>query len=82
MLMQIYQQTNNGEYNSQNSQHFRARRTQSQGSVDKEVTTTTCARCGRTYPFKCHDSSTCCFKCVQEGEFMKEFPKNQQGNGN
>ena len=29
-----------------------------------------------------HDGSTGCFKCGQNDHFMKECPKNRQGNGN
>ena len=42
----------------------------------------TCAKCGRNHPGKCRDGSTSFFKCGQEGHFMKECPKNWQGNGN
>ncbi|KAG5629762.1 hypothetical protein H5410_001479 [Solanum commersonii] len=41
-----------------------------------------CARYGRTHLGKCCDGQTCCFKCGQEGHFMKECPKNRQGSGN
>ncbi|XP_049410522.1 uncharacterized protein LOC125873690 [Solanum stenotomum] len=38
------------------------------------------ARCGRTHPGQCHQGQTGCFNCRQEGEFMRECPKNMQGN--
>ncbi|KAK4726403.1 hypothetical protein R3W88_031320 [Solanum pinnatisectum] len=40
------------------------------------------ARCGRTHPGKCRDGQSGCFKCGQEGHFMKESPKNRQCSGN
>ncbi|KAH0654435.1 hypothetical protein KY290_032963 [Solanum tuberosum] len=70
---------NKCEYNSQNSQYFRARPGHSQGSVAQGGNwEPACARCGRTHPGKCRDSSTGCFKCGKEGYFMKEYPKNRQ----
>ncbi|XP_049358906.1 uncharacterized protein LOC125823600 [Solanum verrucosum] len=61
----------------------RATPEQSQGSVAHGGNwDPVCAKCGRTHPGKCHDGSTCCFKCGQEGDFMKKCPKNRQGNGN
>ena len=42
----------------------------------------TCAKCGRTHLGNCHDWSKGCFKCEKEGQFIKECPKNQQGNLN
>ncbi|KAH0665107.1 hypothetical protein KY285_026313 [Solanum tuberosum] len=64
---------NKGEYNSQN---FRARLTQSQGSVAQGGNwAPTCAKCGRNHPCACRDGSTGCFKCSQEGHFIKECHK-------
>ncbi|KAH0646574.1 hypothetical protein KY284_034458 [Solanum tuberosum] len=58
---------NKGEYNSQNSQNFRAKPAQSQGSVAQGGNwTPTCAMCGRNHPGACRDGSTGCFKCGQE----------------
>nr|AAV31186.2 Gag-pol polyprotein, putative [Solanum tuberosum] len=42
----------------------------------------TCAKCGKNHPGACRDGSNGCFKCDQEGHFMKECPRNRQGNGN
>jgi len=74
---------NRVEYNGQNSQNFRARPAQSQGSVAQGGNwAPACARCGRTHLGKCRDGQSGCFKCGQEGHFMKEGPKNRQGKGN
>ncbi|KAG5631689.1 hypothetical protein H5410_003406 [Solanum commersonii] len=73
---------NKDGYN-RNSCSFRARLAYLQGSmVPRGSKAAACARCGRTHPGKCCDGHTCCFKCGQEGHFMKEFPKNRQGSGN
>jgi len=40
------------------------------------------SKCGRSHSGVCHDGSTGCFKCGQNGHFMKECPKNRQGSGN
>ncbi|KAH0679067.1 hypothetical protein KY284_020152 [Solanum tuberosum] len=74
---------NKGEYNSQNSQNFRARPTHSQGSIAQGGSKPPeCAKCGMSHLGMCGDGSTSCFKCGQNGHFMREFPKNMQGNGN
>ncbi|KAG5572887.1 hypothetical protein H5410_062653 [Solanum commersonii] len=74
---------NKGEYNSQNSQHFRVRPSQSHGSVAQGGNwASACAKYSRNDPNKCHDGFTSCFKCGQKGHFMKESPQNRQGNGN
>ena len=31
---------------------------------------------------ECHDGETSYFKCVKEGEIMREFPQNKQGGRN
>uniref|UniRef100_M1DFL9 Retrotransposon protein n=1 Tax=Solanum tuberosum TaxID=4113 RepID=M1DFL9_SOLTU len=71
------------EFNGQNSKDFKARSAQSSGSVAQGGSLfPTCARCGRTHPGKYRDDQTGCFKCGQEGHFVKECPKNKQGSGN
>ncbi|KAH0676229.1 hypothetical protein KY285_024030 [Solanum tuberosum] len=63
---------NKCEYNSQNSQNFRARPAHSQGSKAQGGTKTpACAKCGRSHSGVCRDSSTSCFKCGQNGHFMR-----------
>ncbi|KAH0765295.1 hypothetical protein KY285_001166 [Solanum tuberosum] len=44
--------------------------------------TPACAKCGRSHSGVCRDGSTDFFKFGQNGHFMKECPKNRQGNGN
>ncbi|KAK4723952.1 hypothetical protein R3W88_026731 [Solanum pinnatisectum] len=41
-----------------------------------------CAKCGRNHLGICHNGSTGCFKCCQNGHFLRECPENRQGNGN
>ncbi|KAG5598919.1 hypothetical protein H5410_030289, partial [Solanum commersonii] len=60
-----------GEFNNQNSQNFKARPAQSQGSVALEGNGEVCG-----------DGSTIYYKCGQDGHFMKKYPKNRQGGGN
>ncbi|KAH0709376.1 hypothetical protein KY284_010803 [Solanum tuberosum] len=70
---------NRGEFQNQNSQNFRARPTQSQGSVSqRDNRIPACAKCGRIHSGVCRDGSIGCFKCGQNGHFMKECPKNRQ----
>ncbi|XP_049372513.1 uncharacterized protein LOC125837432 [Solanum verrucosum] len=72
-----------GEFKDQNSQNFRARPAQSQGSMERGGNwTPTCAKCCRNHPGACRDGFIGCFKFGQAGHFMRECPKNRQGNGN
>ncbi|KAH0646255.1 hypothetical protein KY284_034139 [Solanum tuberosum] len=67
----------------QETENFRARPAHSQGSVAQGGNGTSAyAKCGRNHSGVCRDGSTGCFKCGHEGHFMKEFPKNRQGDGN
>uniref|UniRef100_M1D806 Gag-pol protein n=1 Tax=Solanum tuberosum TaxID=4113 RepID=M1D806_SOLTU len=73
---------NRGEFNHQNSQNFRARPVHSQDSMAQGGNRTpACAKYGRSHSGVCRDGSTGCFKCGQNGHFMRECPKNRQGNG-
>lgn len=64
--------TNKGEYNSQNSQPFRARPAQSQSSVEQGGNGAfACVKCGKTHLGECCDSSRGCFKIRNEGHYMK-----------
>ncbi|XP_049344680.1 uncharacterized protein LOC125809052 [Solanum verrucosum] len=55
----------------------------SQGSVALGGNgTPACAKYGRTHLRVCHDGSTGCVKCGQNGHFMKECIENMQGDGN
>ncbi|KAH0682694.1 hypothetical protein KY285_022193 [Solanum tuberosum] len=38
------------------------------------------AKCGRNHSGICREGSTDCFKCGQNGHFMRECPKNMQAN--
>ncbi|XP_049391631.1 uncharacterized protein LOC125856103 [Solanum stenotomum] len=74
---------NRGEYNGQNSQNFRTRPALSQGSVAQRGNWAhACAKCGTNHPGKYCEGQTSCFKCGQEGYFLKECPKNMQGSKN
>ncbi|XP_049352722.1 uncharacterized protein LOC125817213 [Solanum verrucosum] len=73
----------NKDGNNRNSFSFTARLAYPQGStVPRGSKAPVCARCGRTHPGKCRDGHTGCFRCGQEGHFIKECPKNRQGSGN
>ncbi|KAG5610099.1 hypothetical protein H5410_021380 [Solanum commersonii] len=74
---------NIGEFMNQNSQNFRARLAQSQGSVEEGGNgTPACAKYGRNNSGVCRDGSTSCFRCGQNVHFMRECLKNRQENGN
>ncbi|WMV18910.1 hypothetical protein MTR67_012295 [Solanum verrucosum] len=74
---------NKCEYNSQNSQNFRARPAHSQSSKAQRGTKNLiCAKCGRSHSRVYRDDSTSCFKCGQNGHFMREYPKSRHSNGN
>ncbi|WMV58264.1 hypothetical protein MTR67_051649 [Solanum verrucosum] len=83
MLISSPAPRNKCEYNSQNSKNFRSRPAHSQGIKAKGGTKTpACAKCGRSHSGVCCDGSTNCFKCGQNGHFMRECPKRRQSNGN
>ncbi|WMV24848.1 hypothetical protein MTR67_018233 [Solanum verrucosum] len=74
---------NKCEYNSQKSQKFRARPAHSQGSeAQGDTKTPACAKCARSHSRMCHDDSTSCFRCGQNGHFMRECPKSRHSNDN
>ncbi|KAH0758385.1 hypothetical protein KY290_021878 [Solanum tuberosum] len=71
---------NKYEYNSQN---FRAKPAYSRGSMAQWGSKPpACVKCGRNHSGTCHEGSTGCFMCGQNGYFMRECPKNKQGNSN
>ncbi|XP_025888394.1 uncharacterized protein [Solanum lycopersicum] len=41
-----------------------------------------CSKCGRNHSGTYRKGSTSCFKCVQNGNFMRKCPKNKKGYGN
>ncbi|XP_049391624.1 uncharacterized protein LOC125856093 [Solanum stenotomum] len=41
-----------------------------------------CAKCGKNHSGICCESSTGCFKCGHTRHFMRDCPKNKQGNSN
>ncbi|KAK4726787.1 hypothetical protein R3W88_031704 [Solanum pinnatisectum] len=41
-----------------------------------------CTKCGRNHSSTCREGFTGCFKCGQNGHFIREFSKNRYGNGN
>ncbi|WMV59048.1 hypothetical protein MTR67_052433 [Solanum verrucosum] len=74
---------NKCEYNSQNSQNFRARPAHSQGSKTQGGTKTpACVKCCKSHSGVCRDGSTSCFKGGQNGHFMRKCPMNMKSNGN
>ncbi|XP_015060222.1 uncharacterized protein LOC107006097 [Solanum pennellii] len=74
---------NRGECNDKNSQNFKDRPAQSQGSVAQGgIWAPGYGRCGRNHTGKCRDGQSGCLKCTQKGYCMKECPKNKQGGGN
>ncbi|XP_049399675.1 uncharacterized protein LOC125863681 [Solanum stenotomum] len=40
-----------------------------------------CTKCGRNHSWMCCDSSTGCFKCGENGHFMRKCLENRQSNG-
>ncbi|KAG5599215.1 hypothetical protein H5410_030585, partial [Solanum commersonii] len=71
---------NKREYNNQN---FRAKIAYSQGSVAQgDSKPPTYTKCGRNHSGICREGSTGSLKYGQTGHFMRECPKNKQGNGN
>ncbi|WMV30965.1 hypothetical protein MTR67_024350 [Solanum verrucosum] len=71
---------NKCEYNSQN---FRVKPVYSQCSMTQRGSKPpACAKCGRNHSGTCREGTTGCFKYGQNGHFMRECPKNKQGNGN
>lgn len=66
-----------------NNDIFRATPSYSQDSMAQEGSKPhACAKGSRNHSGMCLDGSTGFFQCVQNAHFLRECPKNRQGNGN
>ncbi|KAK4716448.1 hypothetical protein R3W88_014786 [Solanum pinnatisectum] len=60
------------------SQNFRAKPIYSQGSMAQGGSKPpACTKCGRDHSGTCREDSTSCFKCGQNGHFMREYLMNK-----
>ncbi|XP_075095260.1 uncharacterized protein LOC142173546 [Nicotiana tabacum] len=69
------------KFNKKN-QNFRAVGSQSQTSVGyRGLEYPTCNTCGKKHPWVCHLGTNGCFRCSQQGHFLRDCPSARQNNG-